>query len=30
MDPEFLEFEQLERQTDAACELQLVLDPDLL
>jgi hypothetical protein len=30
MDPEFLESERLERQADAACELQLVLDPDFL
>jgi hypothetical protein len=29
-DPEFLESEYLQRQADAACELQLVLDPDLL
>ena len=29
-DPEFLESEYLDRQTDAACELQLVLDPDFL
>ena len=29
-DPEFLESEYLERQADAACELQLVLDPDFL
>jgi hypothetical protein len=30
MDPEFLESEYLERQTDAGCELQLILDPDFL
>jgi hypothetical protein len=29
-DPEFLESEYLTRQTDAARELQLVLDPDFL
>ncbi len=29
-DPEFLEHERLERQADAACELQLILDPDFL
>ena len=29
-DPEFLETEYLDCQTDAACELQLVLDPDFL
>ena len=29
-DPEFLESEYLDRQTDAARELQLVLDPDFL
>ena len=34
MDPEFLESERLERrlerQADAGCELQLILDPDFL
>jgi hypothetical protein len=30
LDPEFLESEFLDRQADAECELQLVLDPDLL
>ena len=29
-DPEFLESEYLDRQTDVACELQLVLDTDFL
>ncbi len=29
-DPEFLEHERLERRADAACELQLILDPDFL
>ena len=29
-DPEFLDHERLERQVDAACELQLILDPDFL
>jgi hypothetical protein len=30
MDPEFLESDYLERQADAACDMQLVLDPDFL
>ena len=30
MDPKFLESERLERQADAGCELQLILDPDFL
>ncbi len=30
MDPEFLESERLERQANAGCELQLILDPDFL
>ena len=30
MDPEFLQSERLERQANAACDLQLILDPDFL
>ena len=30
MDPGFFKSERLERQADAGCELQLILDPDFL